>query len=125
MNFDNWKKGIISTIFIFADLDGQRKLWVEGSSEGFSSWEEAYCQLFDDYDFDGFIKMYCCEESTKLSANICKLLKQFRDEVTKYGNKFSNIAVDPEFILSDPDWQRICNMAKALLDQINYRSSNT
>jgi hypothetical protein len=117
MDFDTWIDGIISTIEIFADENIQRRVWVEGDTDIFSSWEEAYCQLFDDSDLLGFIDTYCCTENQKLPASTCASLKEFQEAAKNYGDKWADFA-DPKAVLSDPEWHQVRILAKKALDDL-------
>jgi hypothetical protein len=117
MNFDSWRDGLISVIEIFANEESQKKIWIEGNKEVFSSWEEAYCQLFDDLDLNGFISTYCCVENTKISVKACASLSDFRNALTSYGDNLGSFA-DPKTVISDSKWHQVCILAKKALDDL-------
>ena len=97
-----------------SSLELQKKMWLNKNNDTgmISSYTELMCGLFDDNDFDSFID----SEATKvgLSSTAISELDKLRNFLNNYHEKKSD-----EEILNDPEWLKIVNQAKIVLEKWN------
>lgn len=102
-----WAENIKKNIEVFADMELQRKGWIEGDiSSNTISWYDEICDLFDSNLFDDFLD----QNKELLNAETYSLLKYLKDRLDKYeGHE------DDAIILADPQWVEISNLAKKVI----------
>ena len=111
---ENIKKNIYEDIVELSDLTLQRKLWLnENNDTGLiSSFEELYCRLFDDNDFEKFAESSAIKMG--LNRKTITELKKLKDLLNRYEEKET-----PVKIIEDPEWHKITQQAKIVLKTWN------
>ncbi len=101
---------IYSRIIELSDLDLQKKLWLnENNDTGLtSSYVEVMCSLFDDFNFEDFIKKTAKEAG--FSTLTINELESLRELLNNYNEKDSD-----EEIINDPKWKKIVEQAKIVV----------
>jgi len=113
MNPIIWKTRLLEVIRRIADERYQCAVWLHGTDERqASSWEESICQLFDDYDIDGFLRNHW--QQAQISTTQHAKLAEFRDALEVSLDLFEN-APDPAEVLNNPAWHRIRRLAQETL----------
>jgi hypothetical protein len=107
----NVRKNWLTSIFEFAHLDFQKKVWLEATFKNYvSDYTEAICQYFDDLDLkSGFEKFVIDGFATQSEYEI---LKSFDTELRKYTERPEKRNLSDRKILLDPEWIEITNGAK-------------
>ncbi|EKQ39866.1 MULTISPECIES: hypothetical protein [Leptospira] len=103
-------KNIYNLIAEIADLNLQRKLWLNKDNDTglISSYNEVMCTLFDDYGFDEFLEQASIESG--ISENTVKELFKLRELLNSYVEKETDIE-----ILNDSEWKKITKQAKEII----------
>ncbi len=111
-----WLSNILTMIEEISDKHYQEEVWLKGVGNEESSFNEAICGLFDDYDFDGFLDEY----STENYLNKLKIekLKLFRDKLNQYLLNIDDNLCTKD-LLADPEWHNIQASASQVLKVIN------
>lgn len=111
---DTVVKSIYERIIELSDLSLQRKLWLNaGNNTGLiSSYDELMCSLFDDFQFDDFVDKSFSEFG--FSENTALELSELRKLLNSYKEKESD-----ELIIDDPEWGKIVNQAKIVVNAWN------
>ena len=102
MSYDQWLNSILEVARETASREFQQEAWLSGRPST-SSPTEIYNQLFDDYTFDLFFEKY----SKKFTPQQVVAWSGFKQELEKYGNKFSQEFPNEHTVFNDPDWQRV------------------
>lgn len=103
---------IIDGLFQFANEKEQRRLWLgEGQEKWkeFSSFEEAYCELFDDSALD--TKLY--SQGTEFGPEVDAMLREVDDLIDAINSDRS-----PEKIITDPKMVAVRRVASTTLGHI-------
>ena len=80
----------------------------ENNVEGYiSSYTELMCTLFDDFDFDDFIKNAACRLG--FPPKLIELLQEFRDAIKNYQAKDET---DDRAIIEDSNWHIVVEKAR-------------
>ena len=103
-------KEIRLRIVEISDLQLQRKIWLnENNDTGLeSSYDELICTLFDDFNFEKFVKYYAKEYGLKNS--VISELRILKDMLNNYKAKDSY-----EGIIEDKEWKKISLQAKIII----------
>lgn len=101
-----WEKNLLNAIKDFSDIDFQRRAWLGKDPQYISSFSEVICVLYDDNNFDRYIKYL---ESIRRDDD----LKNLMSELDQIINEYEEAETD-EFILTDPKWIEITNKAKEI-----------
>lgn len=110
MDPKTWQDVILSIIRNLADQDYQERVWVRGIGPEMDSLTEAYCRLFDDNDFEGFIS-YCASDAM-ISEHTLSRPQELRDAL----NSFEFDENQPDAIaINTSGWHKICELAKETL----------
>lgn len=118
MDKDTWLRNILSMVQELSDKHYQEEVWLKGIGNEISSFTEAICGLFDDYDLDGFLDKYSSDEY--LSESKIKMLILFRDKLNQYLlSKDQNLST--ENLLADPRWHEIQYLASQTMDIFKKR----
>ena len=106
---ENMNKNIYQRIIELADVNLQRKLWLNEDNESglISSYNELLCSLFDDFNFDYFIDN---SASKILTHSTIVELNKLRELLNAYEEKDSD-----EEIIKDPEWMKIVEQANVVL----------
>lgn len=113
MGKEEWIQGLLSVAAEFADKNFQERVWLRGEGPEISSWEEAMCRFFDDYDVDSLLEKYAKE--LNLTTTQHSQLSALRDELNKFGKRVGD-SPTAEDVLNDPNWTKIRSLASAVHD---------
>jgi hypothetical protein len=113
MRKDVWQQKLLSAIKEIADKRYQDNVWLEKNPMKCSSYTEAICRLFDDFDLDGYLKKYCQQKN--FNDEPCHLLQDLRDILTKFDATLVNPVSDID-ILKHPKWKLVIAKAQHVLD---------
>jgi hypothetical protein len=98
-----------------SDVEIQKKLWlnINNNTEHISSFDELYCSLFDDMDFDIEIQKI---QNQDLENKLILL----KNKLINYSvlSKSRNLQND-SIIIKDPKWIEICSFTKEIIISLN------
>lgn len=103
-NIKVWEKNLFNAIKDISDIDFQKKTWLGKDPRYISSFSEVISVLYDDFDFERYIKYY---ESIRGNDDLTNLLSELNQMINEY-----EAAETDEHILIDPKWVGITNKAK-------------
>ena len=109
-----WVNNIINAISQIADLEFQKKAWVEGRSYLSISLDETACQLYDDSAFRNFLK-----ESAKgswLPETLLDKLRKFNIDFERYMDDHGTHYLVQMEMQTDPEWHKIQCLAQEVLE---------
>lgn len=100
-----------------SDLDLQRKLWLNKNNDTglIFSYTELMNSLFDDLMFDDFVDNTIIRENWNLA--FVEKMNQLRSYLNDYQEKQND-----EEIIKDPEWIKISQFAKEILDILNIQT---
>ena len=107
-----WLNGIQNAIQEIANSEFQERVWVRGEGPEVSSFTEAICRLFDDYNFDDFLDEHW--HIFGLSSQLYRMLRKLRNLLNEYEEK----ETDAE-IVKDEKWDEIREYAKDVLQEFD------
>ena len=102
----------LNVIAGISDKEYQKRVWIRGEGPEVDDFDETICNLFQ--DGDGVLAEYKDFGVTEIQY---QLLKKFRTEIQVFSDEND---WPPEFIES-PEWEKIMNSAKEVLDAFNYQ----
>ena len=107
-------KGIYDNIEEASSIKQQKMYWLnENNVEGYvSSYIELMCTLFDDFDFDDFVKNTACRLG--FPPKFIELLQEFRDTIKNYQAKDET---DDRAIIEDPNWHIVVEKAREAIKE--------
>jgi len=105
----------LETIAEISDKNFQERIWIKGIGPECSSFEEAICDFFD--DGEPILKNY---KEFGITDKQYEEVIQLRNELEKYCDKTPEIVYEEE-ILADPEWYKIQEMAKKVLEAFDYK----
>lgn len=112
-----WKRELLCEIETISDKAELERLWLVPGSHSASSFAEEVAHVFDDFDIDGFVEQDL--RKTGLSSAQLDALRSFRDAFASYvstlKNEFGDTNPQPAWILRDPRWAHIMNLAASLV----------
>lgn len=117
-----WINNILDVLAQVADLEFQRKAWLEGRSFLSVSLAETSCQLYDDSAFRSFLEN--CRQEKWLPENILIKLEHFNVGFEKYLYSHGTHHFVEEDMQSDPKWHEVQNIAKELLNDFKALGFN-
>ena len=102
-------KSIYDNIEEASSIKQQKMYWLnENNVDGYiSSYIELMCTLFDDFDFDDFVKNTACHLG--FPPKLIELLQEFRDAIKNYQAKDET---DDRAIIEDPNWHIVVEKAR-------------
>jgi len=101
----------LNSIFEFAHLDFQKKVWLEAAFENYiSDYSEAICQYFDDLDLDSGFEKFVDEGFA--THEEYKILNEFHSELRSYTERPEKRNLSDKNILLDVEWIELTKMAK-------------
>jgi hypothetical protein len=109
-----WTNDIIGIIAQLADLDFQKKAWIEGKTWLSISLDETSCQLYDDSSFRHFLKE--CANENWLTEPLLEKLKKFDTDFNKYIDDHSTHYYAVLEMQTDPEWHKIQRFAHEILE---------
>ena len=109
---------LLANIEVLANLDYQRRLWIEGIPDKDDSWEERMCLFFDSANIDGFLEDLTPESHPEYGLSQIQI-----DELWKLRNKADHYcSLMPKYIytkshdvLADPRWHEVVACAQETL----------
>lgn len=107
-----WLNGIQNAIREIANHEFQERVWVRGEGPEVSSFTEAICRLFDDYNFDDFLDEHW--HNFGFSSQLYPMLDELRNRLNEYEEK----ETDAE-IVRDERWDEIREFAKVVLLELD------
>ena len=119
MTYPVWVESVIGVVKDIQNVENQQRVWIRGEGPECSSFEEAMCNFFDDFDADGLLK-HSPTESGLTELQYSKL-KEFRNAIRSYSDqtrillRTKNIRID-HYVLADPQWHQIRALAQDVLD---------
>ena len=117
-------KSIYDNIEEASSIKQQKMYWLnENNVEGYvSSYIELMCTLFDDFDFDDFVKNTAYRLG--FPPKLIELLQEFRDAIKNYQAKDET---DDRAIIEDPNWHIVVEKARDIIkewDKYNLGSND-
>jgi len=100
-------ESLLDTIACISNKAYQRRVWINGEGPEVDDFDETVCYFFQ--GIDDIIDKY---REFKLTEAQCQVLKLFRNEF----EKFSDDNNFPYLFIDTPEWTRITEMAKDVLD---------
>lgn len=94
-----------------ADRGYQKRIWILGEGPEWDSFDDTVCNFFG--NCDGVLNNY---KDFGITESQYQILKNFRDEFDIFSNGNHWL---PDFI-DTPEWEKIAEMAKEVLDAFNY-----
>ena len=94
-----------------SDKNYQKRVWIRGEGPECDSFDETCCHFFD--DGDPILNRY---QDYGINSMQYAILSKFRDEF----RVFSDDNDWPEIFIDTPEWARIMEMAKGVLEAFNY-----
>lgn len=101
MSHDQWLNSILEVARETASREFQQEAWLSGRPST-SSPTEIYNQLFDDYTFDLFFRIY----SKTFSPDQMVAWAGFKQELERFEEKFREFP-DDGTVFEDPDWHKV------------------
>ena len=107
-------KSIYDNIEEASSIKQQKMYWLnENNVDGYiSSYIELMCTLFDDFDFDDFVKNTACHLG--FPPKLIELLQEFRDAIKNYQAKDET---DDRAIIEDPNWHIVVEKAREAIKE--------
>ena len=106
-----WKINILKSLIDLSDIDFQKETWLGNNPNFISSYIETVNTLFDDFDFERYVKYYASINGKN------DLYFRFNDLINMI-NQYEEPDND-ELILKDPKWISITNKAKEIIAEWN------
>ena len=113
MSKDFWAFRIRETLVELADITYQKRVWLGHSTNEVSSFVEAVCHLYDDYDLRGFLSTQL--EDRKNKSEILQAFGELRKAVDAVNESWreAEIVESPEMEVV----RKLASQALALLDE--------
>ena len=105
---------ILETIESISDKDYQQRVWIRGEGPEVDDFDETCCNFFG--DGDPLLENY---EDFGITDSQYRILKKFRDKF----RIFSDENNWPQEFIDTPEWERIMDLAKGVLEAFNYQRS--
>lgn len=113
------RKGILSslleTIRDISDIEYQKRIWILGEGPEEDSFDDVVNYFLD--EADGILESY---KNFSITDNQYRILKKFRDRF----EEFSDNNDSPEEFIDTPEWEKITEMAKKILNEFNYKKTH-
>ena len=112
-------KGLLGVIWEISDVDFQYRIWIEGSGPEVSSFTEAICGFFDDFNAKELVdhpKAYSLSPLQHLK------LSELYNALRAYSDDTPGI-LDIE-VVQDPQWYTIRNLAKETLLAFDFQKNS-
>lgn len=107
--------GFLNNLHGISNKEYQKRVWTEKRGPECDSFVEAVCDFFDlgEYIFNN-------PQGYNITDRQYKLLVKFRDEIQVFAddNDF------PQEFINTPEWERIMNLAKEVLEAFNYQKTS-
>ena len=107
----NIRLNLLGSIFEFAHLEFQRKVWLEAAFENYSSdYTEALCQYFNDFDLSSGLEKFV--NKGFVSEEEFNILNRFHTALDNYTERTEKKNLTDKDILLDVEWIELTKMAK-------------
>jgi len=108
-------ESFIENIVYISDKDYQKRVWVEGCGPECHDFDEAVCDFFDLGE-----SIFDSHKDYGISDSQYDLLIKFRNEFEAFlvGPRRNYL---PEKFLESPEWKKIMEMAKEILQAFHYQ----
>lgn len=103
---------VLETIEDISDKEYQKRVWIRGEGPEVDDFDETCCNFFG--DGDPLLENY---KDFGLTESQYFLLKKFRDKF----RVFSDENYHPYKFINTSEWEKITEMAKAVLKAFNYK----
>jgi hypothetical protein len=113
--FSAWRTNLCDAIRSFADIEYQRRVWVNGEGPEVDSYVEAMCHLFDDNSFDEFLATAAAERH--LRTDQVAALNDFRIALEAFDK--ANSDMTDASIVVHPRWPNVCRYADVALSALD------
>lgn len=107
---------VLETLVGISDKEYQKRVWILGKGPEVDDFDETVCNFFQ--DGNGIIQNYKDFEVTDIQYH---LLVKFRDEFEAFCRGPALRYYLPQEFIDTPEWARIMEMAKEVLEAFNYR----
>ncbi|MCX6989874.1 MAG: hypothetical protein NTX49_02235 [Chlamydiae bacterium] len=107
---------ILETIEGISDKEYQKRVWIRGEGSQVDDFDETCCNFFG--DGDPLIEHY---KDFGITESQRQLLKKFRDEF----RIFSDEKNWPAEFIDSPEWEKIMNLAKEVLEAFHYQKKQS
>lgn len=111
-------KAVLEVVSEFADREFQVRVWLKGAGPEVSSFDEAVCRFFDDYDAVGLIS--ALETTHDIRRDQVEALKKFSDELRIFAASVPDYS-GADKILRDPQWESLRQLAENVLSRFHSR----
>ena len=115
INRDQIVEMIVRIVSHVSDKDYQRRIWIRGEGPECDDFDETCCNFFG--DADPLLENYTDYGITNAQYQI---LKKFRDQFYE----FSRDNDWPSYFIDTPEWTKITEMAKEVLNAFNYSKAS-
>ena len=111
------EKNIFRDILEISDIEFQRIIWFGHCKTHISSYVEVMCRLFDDDNFELFLK----EDTQTLNYpfSFQKALQRLKENLNNYNKADDKTDLE---VLTDPQWQEISKLAKSIINEWPHRA---
>jgi hypothetical protein len=116
MTAERWIGNLIDAVQDIANKDRQERRWHAPDAMAWERPEELISTLFDDYNFELFIKQYngsFSDEQRAAANSLCDKMVRFNDETPGW--------LDAAAVLTDPRWSEIRGSAVQFVDAFNNK----
>lgn len=103
---------VLETIHGISDKEYQKRVWIRGEGPECDDFTETACHFFG--DGDPMLENY---KDFGITESQYEILKKFRDEFRSFSK---NHDLPPDFT-DDPEWGKIMELAKEVLEAFNYQ----
>lgn len=105
---------VLEVIKHISNKEYQTRVWIRGEGPEVDDLDETCCSFFG--DGDPLLKNY---KDFGLTESQYYLLRKFRDKFRSFSNENNH----PQEFIDTPEWEKIMNLAKEVLEAFNYQRS--
>ncbi len=109
-------EGFIEIFTRISNKGYQKRIWINGEGPEVDDFDDTVCDFFG--ECDPILENY---KNFGITDHQSELLKKFRDEFRDFSKKRN---LPPDF-LDSPEWAKIINMAKDVLQAFNYQKKQS
>lgn len=104
--------GFLNNLKGIADKEYQERVWIKGLGPEHDNFTETVCDFFDLGEY-----IFANPEGYNITQEQHKLLLSFRDKFKAFADE-NDI---PQKFIDTPEWKKITEMAKAVLEAFDYK----
>ena len=108
-------ESVLETIHCISDRDYQKRIWIQGKGPEVDDFDETCCNFFDIGD-----PMLSDYKNFGITENQYQVLKRFRDQFRGFSDKNDW----PEEFIDTPEWEKVTEMAKEVLQAFDYKKKS-